>query len=305
MSSADQDFLELRPRMFGLAYRMLGSRADAEDVLQDAWLRWQGADRRELRSTEAWLTTVVTRLSIDKLREAKKEREHYTGTWLPEPLVGEEPETPEHASELASDISMAFLMVLERLAPEERAVFLLREVFDYSYEEIAPIVERTEANCRQIALRARKHVEARRPRFEPSPELREELAGRFFAALSDGDVDGLVAVLADDVALHGDGGGRVPALARSLHGAPRVARTLMAWVKAGRRADARLEPALVNGQPGARIVDRAGRTVSVMEVEVADGAVRAVHSVVNPDKLAHLGPLADYVEALRRRGPGR
>ncbi|HEY2637141.1 MAG TPA: RNA polymerase sigma-70 factor [Solirubrobacteraceae bacterium] len=306
MASPDVTYAELRGLAFAVAYRMVGSVSEAEDLVQEALLRLHRAHQEGgPANPEAWITTVTTRLAIDHLKAARTRRERYVGEWLPEPLLGEAAPGVEAVVERDESLSLAFLVVLETLSPVERAVFLLREVFDYSYEEIAPIVERTEANCRQIALRARKHVEARRPRFEPSPELREELAGRFFAALSDGDVDGLVAVLADDVALHGDGGGRVPALARSLHGAPRVARTLMAWVKAGRRADARLEPALVNGQPGARIVDRAGRTVSVMEVEVADGAVRAVHSVVNPDKLAHLGPLADYVEALRRRGPGR
>jgi RNA polymerase sigma-70 factor (ECF subfamily) len=305
MTGPGVTYEQLRPLAFAVAYRMVGSVSEAEDLVQEALLRLHRAEAggEAIATPEAWITTTVTRLAIDHLRSARVRREAYVGDWLPEPLlVDPAPDAAAHA-ELADSLSMAFLVVLETLAPVERAVFLLHEVFDFPFAEIAPVVDRTEAACRQIAVRARRHVDARRPRFEPSPARRDELAERFFAALEEGDVDGLVALLADDVALYGDGGGRAPALARSLHGADRVARTLLAWAKAGRRAGLVLAPAHVNGQPGARIGDRDGRTLSVMEIEVADGLVRAVHSVINPDKLGHLGPLVDPRDAMRAR-PG-
>ncbi|MFI4968464.1 MAG: RNA polymerase sigma-70 factor, partial [Gammaproteobacteria bacterium] len=281
MSSADQDFLELRPRMFGLAYRMLGSRADAEDVLQDAWLRWQGADRRELRSIEAWLTTVVTRLSIDKLREAKKEREHYTGTWLPEPLVGEESETPEHASELASDISMAFLMVLERLAPEERAVFLLREVFDTDYPEVAQMLGKSEAACRQMLHRAKERVRQERPHFQVNPEAHRRLLERFMAAVRSGKREELAPLFSDDIRFSGDGGGKVRAVLRVLEGAERVMRfyTQISRLIAGH--DVSYRHAMVNGQPGLlQFMD--GEFVGALTL-VTDGVrIFEIYSVRNP-----------------------
>jgi RNA polymerase sigma-70 factor (TIGR02957 family) len=305
MTGPDVTYEELRPLAFAVAYRMVGSVSEAEDLVQESLLRLHRAEAsgEAIATPEAWITTTVTRLAIDHLRSARVRREAYVGDWLPEPLlVDPAPDAAAHA-ELADSLSMAFLVVLETLAPVERAVFLLHEVFDFPFAEIAPVVDRSEAACRQIAVRARRHVDARRPRFEPSPARRDELAERFFAALEEGDVDGLVTLLADDVALHGDGGGRAPALARSLHGPDRVARTLLAWAKAGRRAGLVLAPTHVNGQPGARIGDRDGRTLSVMEIEVADGRVRAVHSVINPDKLRHLGPLVDPGDAMRAR-PG-
>jgi RNA polymerase sigma-70 factor, ECF subfamily len=287
MSTADQDFLELRPRMFGLAYRMLGSRADADDVLQDAWLRWQGCERRELRSPEAWLTTVVTRLSIDRLRAAKKEREAYTGTWLPEPLVDEEPATPEQASELASDVSMAFLMVLERLAPEERAAFLLREVFDVDYPEVAQMLGKTEASCRQILHRAKERVRRERPRFQVSPEAHRRLLDRFIAATRSGRSEDLLPLFAKDVRLSGDGGGKVRAVLRVLEGAERVVRfyTQIARFTAGR--DISYRHAMVNGQPGLlQFMD--GRLMGTLTL-VTDGLrILEVYSVRNPDKLKHI-----------------
>ena len=287
MSSADHDFLELRPRMFGLAYRMLGSRSDAEDVLQDAWLRWQGAERRELRSLEAWLTTVVTRLSIDRLREAKKEREHYTGTWLPEPLVDEEPDTPEQASELASDVSMAFLMVLERLAPEERAVFLLREVFDMDYPEVAQMLGRSEANCRQMLHRAKERVREARPRFQVNPEAHRRLLERFMVAVQSGKREELVPLFANDIRFSSDGGGKVKAVLRVLEGAERVVRfyTQISRLTAGHEVGYR--HAMINGQPGLlQFMD--GELLGALTL-VTDGVhILEIYSVRNPDKLKYI-----------------
>lgn len=287
MSTADQDFLTLRPRMFGLAYRMLGSRADAEDVLQDAWLRWQGAERRELRSPEAWLTTVVTRLSIDRLREAKKEREHYTGPWLPEPLVDEAPETPEHASELASDVSMAFLMVLERLAPEERAAFLLREVFDMGYPELAQMLGKSEASCRQMLHRAKERVHAERPRFQVSPEAHRRLLDRFIVATRSGRSEELMPLFADSIRFSSDGGGKVRAILRVLEGPERLVRF---YVQIARRAaghDLSYRHATVNGQPGLlQFTD--GKLTGALTM-VTDGLrILEIYSVRNPDKLKHI-----------------
>jgi RNA polymerase sigma-70 factor (ECF subfamily) len=219
-------------------------------------------------------------------------RVSYVGEWLPEPLVSSDPsEDPARHAEMADSLSLAFLVLLESLSPEQRAVFLLHDVFDYGYGEVAEIVGKSEDNARQLAARARRHVEEQKPRFEASREEREELAHRFFAAAQDGDLAGLEALLADDVVLHGDGGGKVPALARAIHGRERVARTLVAWVTAGRRIGGlSLRPEVVNGQPGAVVVDGEGRPLAVWSLDVADGRIRAVRSVVNPDKLRHLSP---------------
>lgn len=285
MDTGDQEFLGLRPRMFGLAYRMLGSRADAEDVLQDAWLRWQGAERREVRSPEAWLTTVVTRLSIDRLREAKKERESYTGPWLPEPLV-EESQVPERSAELASDVSLAFLMVLERLAPEERAVFLLREVFDMDYPQLARMLGKNQDTCRQMLHRAKQRVQAERPRFQVNPEAHRRLLDRFIVATGSGDREQLLALFADDVRMTGDGGGKVTAALRVLEGAERVARFYGALSRhitgrvSYRHAD-------INGEPGLLLL-LDGKLAAAISV-VTDGTrILDIYSVRNPDKLRHI-----------------
>ena len=283
---------ELRPRAFAVAYRMLGSASEAEDVVQEALLRLHRAlaGGERIDSPPAWVAAVVTRLSIDELRSARARRESYVGEWLPEPLVAGEDE-PAAQAELADSLSLAFLVVLESLSPEQRAAFLLREVFDYPYDQIAAIVGTSEANARQLTARARRHVEERRPRYEPSQEVRDELARRFLAAAREGDLAGLEELLAEDVVLHGDGGGKVPALARAIHGRERVARTLVAWVTAGRRIGGlSLRPEVVNGQPGAVVVDGEGRPMAVWSLDVADGRIRAVRSVVNPDKLRHLSP---------------
>jgi RNA polymerase sigma-70 factor (TIGR02957 family) len=298
-------FEELRPIAFSIAYRMLGSVSEAEDVVQEAFLRLHRArdEGQRIESPRAYLSTVVTRLAIDQLRSARARRETYVGEWLPEPLVTSPDEDPARHAEMADSLSLAFLVLLENLSPEQRAVFLLREVFDYPYVRIAEIVGKSEANVRQLAVRARRHVEEGRSRFDASREERDELARSFFAAARDGDLEALEALLAQDVVLHGDGGGKVPALARPLHGRARVARTLLAWVRSTARfGGASLRPVDVNGQPGAMTFDPEGRLINVLALDIAEGQIQAVRSVVNPDKLQHLGPVADLGALLRGSG---
>lgn len=287
---------ELRPTSFAIAYRMLGSVAEAEDVVQEALLRVHRAlqEDKPIESPHAFITTVTTRLAIDELRSARARRERYVGEWLPEPVLTDGPDDPARQAEMADSLSMAMLVLLESLSPEQRAVLLLRDVFDYRYEEIAAIVGKREDNVRQLAARARRHVEQRRPRFQSSREQRERLATRFFAAAQEGDLGALEALLADDVVLSGDGGGRVPALARSLHGRNRVARTLLNWVKVGSRiAGVSIRPAEVNGSPGALLLDGEQRLLGVWVLEIAGQRIASVKSIVNPQKLGHLGPVAD------------
>ena len=287
---------EVRPAAFAIAYRMLGSVAEAEDVVQEALLRLHSALERGERidSPRAYVSTVATRLSIDVLRSARVRREQYVGEWLPEPLVSDPAEDPARQAEMADSLSLAFLVLLESLSPEQRAVFLLHDVFDYGYGEVAEIVGKTEANARQLATRARRHVDEQRPRFEASREEHAELARRFFAAAEEGDVASLEALLADDVVLHGDGGGKVPALARAVFGRSRVARTLGAWFRQGSKVpEPEVREVEVNGQPGALLMT-AGRVVSVMALEIADGRVQDIRSIVNPDKLGHVGEVADW-----------
>jgi RNA polymerase sigma factor (sigma-70 family) len=308
-ASREQLLDELRPAAFAVAYRMLGSVAEAEDVVQETLLRVHRALEagEELRSARGYAATVATRLAIDELRSARVRRQSYVGQWLPEPLVAAAAGAdgdPAAGAELADSLSLAFLLVLERLSPEQRAVFLLHDVFDYGYAEIAAIIDRREDNVRQLAARARRRVADGRPRFDATPEQRDELAGRFFAAARDGDLPALEQLLAADVVLHGDGGGRVPALARSLHGRRRVARTLVAWARAGEKAGgASLERVAVNGQPGALMRDGAGHVLGVMALDLAGGLVRGVSSVVNPDKLGHLGPVTELGAFLAGRAP--
>ena len=288
-------YQELRPLLFSIAYRMVGSASEAEDLVQEAYLRFHRAvsGGAVVESPKAYLSAVTTRLAIDHLRSARARRERYVGAWLPEPLVtGEEPDPAGHA-ETADSLSLAFLVLLERLSPLQRAVFLLHEVFGYGYAEIAGLVGRSEDNCRQIAARARRHVEAGRPRFEASRRQREELARRFFAAVDQGDTEGLVGLLAADAVLHGDGGGKAPALAAPLHGAERIARLLLGLARRGRDVGMRFTPAEINGHPGLLAFDPAGRVVSVLALDIADGRVQTVRSIVNPDKLRHLGPVGD------------
>ena len=292
---------ELRPAAFAIAYRMLGSVAEAEDVVQEALLRLHTALERgeRIESPRAYIATVATRLSIDVLRSARVRREAYVGEWLPEPLVSDSSAEPARQAEMADSLSLAFLVLLESLSPEQRAVFLLHDVFDYGYGEVAEIVGKSEANARQLAARARRRVEEHKPRFEASREQREELADRFFAAAQEGDVAGLEALLADDVVLHGDGGGKVPALARALFGAQRVARTLRAWFRQGAKVpEGEIRRVDVNGQPGA-VLMAGGGVVAVMALDIADGRVQGIRSIVNPDKLHHVGEVADWVSLLR------
>jgi RNA polymerase sigma-70 factor (TIGR02957 family) len=301
--SVERLYEELRPGAFAVAYRMLGSVSEAEDAVQEAFLRLHRSleEGERIESPRAYLSTVVTRLCIDQLRSARARRETYVGEWLPEPLLAGADDDPALHAEVADSLSLAFLVVLESLSPEQRAAFLLREVFDYPYNRIAEIVGTSEVNARQLAARARRHVQERTPRFEASRERRDRLAESFFAAVEEGDLGSLEELLAHDVVLHGDGGGKAPAIARAVHGRTRVARTLVAWVRAGDRLGGlsvrRVE---VNGHPGAMVLDREGGLLAVWALDIADGQVQAVSSVVNPDKLRHLGPLAD-LRALRER----
>jgi RNA polymerase sigma-70 factor (ECF subfamily) len=285
---------------------MLGSVAEAEDVVQEALLRLHRAleEGQRIESPRAYVATIATRLAIDELRSARARRESYVGEWLPEPLLTDSAADPARDAEMADSLSMAFLVLLESLSPEQRAVLLLHDVFDYGYGEVAEIVGKSEPNVRQLAVRARRHVEEQRPRFDVSREERDELARRFFAAAREGDVEGLEALLADDVVLHGDGGGKAPALARALFGARRVARTMGAWFRAGAKIPgAELREVEVNGEAGAIIFDGEGRVISVMALDIAGGHVQGIRSIVNPDKLHHLGPVADVAALLKGSDP--
>jgi RNA polymerase sigma-70 factor (TIGR02957 family) len=304
--SHDELLRELRPAAFAIAYRMLGSVAEAEDIVQEALLRLHRAlDRGErLESPRAYVATVATRLAIDQLRSARARRETYAGEWLPEPLVTDAADDPARHAEMADSLSLAMLVLLESLSPEQRAALLLRDVFDYGYPEIAAIVGKSEENVRQLATRARRQIEHRRPRFHTTREQRDELAQRFFAAAEQGDLAGLEALLAHDVLLTGDGGGKVPALARSLRGRNRVARTLLNWVRIGTRIPGvSLRPVDVNGGPGALLLDAEQRLIGVWALEVARGEIQGISAIVNPDKLAHLGPVADMALLLASRRP--
>jgi RNA polymerase sigma-70 factor (ECF subfamily) len=293
---------ELRPGAFAIAYRMLGSVTEAEDVVQEALLRAHRTleEGERIDSPRAFVATVTTRLAIDELRSARARREQYVGEWLPEPIVTEGSDDPARHAEMADSLSVAMLVLFETLSPEQRAVLLLRDVFDYGYDEIARIVGKNEDNVRQLATRARQHVDARRPRFQSTREQRDELAQKFYAAAQDGDLGGLEALLAHDVTLTGDGGGKAPALARSLHGRNRVARTLHNWFKLGARIPgAGMRPVEVNGRPGAMLVDGEGRLIGVLALDIEGGYIKSISSVVNPDKLSHLGPVANLRELLR------
>jgi RNA polymerase sigma-70 factor (TIGR02957 family) len=293
----------LRPLMFSVAYRMLGSVAEAEDVVQDAFLRMHRSMRNGSRpeSPEAYATTVATRLAIDTLRSARHRRETYVGTWLPEPLVESDADDPAWQIEMDETVSLAFLVVLERLSPVERAVFLLRDVFGYAYSDIARVVGKSEANCRQQLLRARRHIDAARPRFEARSEEHRALTELFLTAVREGDVGGLERLLADDVVFHADGGGKAPAIQEPLHGVTRVARFLTGLVRRGEPLGVWMEPALANGQPALRLLGADGALLGVLGLEIAGGQVVALRNQINPDKLAHLGPVGD-LNALMAEG---
>jgi RNA polymerase sigma-70 factor (ECF subfamily) len=289
---------ELRPYMFAIAYRMVGSVSDAEDIVQEAFLRFHRAtsEGEVVESPKAYLSAVTTRLGIDHFRSARVRRESYVGQWLPEPLLTDEGADVAQHAETADSLSLAFLILLESLSPVERAVFLLREVFGHGYDEIARVVDKSEDNCRQIAVRARRQVDAKKPRFEASRQRKEELARRFFAAAAEGDAEGLLGLLAADVIAYGDGGGKAPAFPRPVFGRERVVRLF-----AGLRGRAEqlgvttLRSAAINGQPGAIFFDPEGRPVLVVSLDIADDQVQAIRAVSNPDKLRHLRqPSVDY-----------
>ena len=300
-----QVYEELRPLIFSIAYRMLGSVADAEDITQESFLRYHRAasDGTDIDSPKAFLSAVATRLSIDQLRSARARRESYLGPWLPEPLLADRlAPDPGQRAENADSLSMAFLLLLERLSPVERAAFLLHDVFGYEYPEIAAIIGKSEANCRQLAARARRHVTEGRPRFTSTREQRDALADRFFDAIGDGDIDGLVTMLADDVVVYGDGGGMGPSWLRPIEGSPSVIRLLAGVSRDFRQLGVTIRRAEINGQPGALFLDPEGKLISIMCLDVSAGAIQVIRSVINPDKLQHLGPLADLRELQRRRG---
>jgi RNA polymerase sigma-70 factor (ECF subfamily) len=297
MTDREQLLDELRPVAFAIAYRMLGTISEAEDVVQEALLRvHQALEAGErIASPRAFVATVTTRLAINELRSARARRERYVGEWLPEPIITDSRDDPAQQAEIADSLSLAMLVLLESLSPEQRAVLLLHDVFDYDHTQIAEIIGKSQDSVRQLATRARRRVEQRRPRFQTTLEHRDELARLFFAAAQQGDLAGLEAILAHDVELTGDGGGKVPALARSLRGRNRVARTVINWVRlASTVPGLSLRSVEVNGGAGALYVDAQQRLIAVVALDIAGGQIKSINSIVNPDKLAHLGPIGDF-----------
>jgi RNA polymerase sigma-70 factor (TIGR02957 family) len=291
---------ELRPVSIAIAYRMLGSVSEAEDIVQETLLRLHRAleDGDEGHSPRGFVTTVTTRLAINELRSARARREQYVGEWLPEPILTDSSDDPAQHAEMADSLSLAMLVLLESLSPEQRAVLLLHDVFDYDHAQIARIIGKSEDNVRQLGTRARRHVEQRRPRFQTTREQRDELARRFFEAAEQGDLVGLEALLAHDVVLTGDGGGKAPALGRTLRGRTRVARTLISywtrWAKLrARRPRPQIRPTEINGSPGALVLDGNERVIGVVVLDIGRGQIQGISSIANPDKLAHLGPTAN------------
>jgi len=302
---------EYRPLLFSIAYGMTGSAGDAEDIVQDAFLGVTRARKAGTTITDpkAYLATAVMRLGINYQKSARVRRETYVGDWLPEPIVVPVDGTgPAGHAELADSLSMAFLVLLETLSPVERAVFMLREVFGYGYPDVAQITDKTEVNCRKIFARARQRIAAGGPvRDSPPPLVRraegEELARRFFEAAAGGDMDALLGMLAPDVVVYGDGGGKAQAIGAPLHGRKPVARLLSGLFRRGRSLGTSLRLAWVNGQPGAIGYDAAGRVFTVFELEAADGVVQAIRAVVNPDKLGHIGPVSDVARLPEKELP--
>ncbi|QKW36312.1 RNA polymerase sigma factor SigJ [Actinomadura sp. NAK00032] len=299
MSTSDP-YVDLRSRAFAIAYQMLGSVGEAEDVMQEAFLRLHRTQRdgETIASPRAYIATLVTRLAIDQWRSARARREQYVGEWLPEPLAAD-PSPGEHA-ETADSLSLAVLVLLETLTPQQRAAFLLREVFDYPYTEVAEIIGTDVDTTRHLVARARRRVRERRPRYHATRQQQRRLAGRFFAAVEHGDLPALEELLAQDVAMHGDGGGRVPALGRPLNGRQPVARVLAAMAPLLARAGGvRFDLTKVNGQPGALVFDTRGLLVAVMALDITDGHIQTIHSIVNPDKLQHFGRVGNLGDLVR------
>jgi RNA polymerase sigma-70 factor (ECF subfamily) len=303
----EHEFDELRPSAFAIAYRMLGSVSEAEDVVQEGFLRLHRAREHgeRIESPRAYLSTVVSRLSLDQLRSARAQRETYVGEWLPEPLLASADDDPAHQVEKADSLSLAFLVLLESLSPEQRAAFLLRDVFDEPYDRIAEIIGTSEQNARQLTARARRHVRERHPRFDASHEQHQELATRFFAAAEEGDLRGLEQLLAHDVVLRGDGGGKAPAAPRAIYGRAKVARVLIAGLRSLARLGYTAHLEQLNGQPGALFFDRDSKLISVAILDIAEHQIQGVNAIVNPDKLQHLGPVADFRALLREQSPSR
>jgi RNA polymerase sigma-70 factor, ECF subfamily len=285
-------FDQYRGLLFSVAYRMLGSVADAEDMLQETFLRWQQARTEEVRSPRAFLVTIISRLSINQLQSARVQREEYVGEWLPEPIVTEPGSDPLEMVRVDESLSMAFLVLMERLTPVERAVFLLREVFEYDYAEIAAVLGESEANCRQILHRAKEHVSKLRPRFKTTQREKSDLLESFLKATRSGDLDGLVALLASDVVLYTDGGGKAPAALNPIRGADKVARGALGAIARLLPQNLTVRVAEVNGEPGiVGYLD--GKPYSVMTFDASDGRIGAIYIVSNPDKLTHVAELAD------------
>lgn len=287
MSAHEDEFTQYRRLLFSIAYRMLGAATDAEDMVQETYLRWRRAHDEgapTVAAPKGWLTTTITRLCIDQLRSARVRREAYVGPWLPEPILTTGADDPAEGAALADTLSLAFLTVLERLNPVERAVFLLHDVFGYDFAEIAPIVGKSAPNCRQLARRAREHVAANRPRFAPDPAERERLTGEFMRACTVGDLPGLIATLANEITLWSDGGGKVQAARKPVHGAEKVAAFLLKLVEFGSTQGATYHPTAINGQPGI-VALLAGEPYSVVTLDIADGRIAGIAIVVNPEKL--------------------
>jgi len=299
-----EEFEQLRPLLRSIAYRVLGSVAEAEDAVQQTWLRYYALEAAP-DSPRALLSTMVTRVSIDVLRSARWRREVYIGPWFPEPLLEDPYEDPERSAELADSVSMAALLLLERLTPLERAVFVLREVFGFGFGEVAAAVGRSEVACRQLAGRARRHMDTGRPRFDADRSKRQQLASRLFDAITRGDVDSVQELLAADVQMVGDAGGKGPQWGSGIYGAANVARVLAAMAPPFLATGGTVEPHEVNGQPGAILRDRDRRVVNTLALDVLDGQIQTIRSVVNPDKLGHLGVVADAWSVVRETNEAR
>ena len=284
-------FDQYRSLLFSVAYRMLGSVADAEDMLQETFIRWQQAPDDEIRSPRAFLVTIISRLCINHLQSARVQREEYVGQWLPEPIVTDSGSDPLGIIRVDESLSMAFLVMLERLTPVERVVFLLREVFEYEYSEIAAVLGRSEANCRQILRRARQHVSARRSRFKASKRKQNDLLQRFLQAIGSGDLDGLVALLSGDVVLHSDGGGKAIALPNLIHGADNVARAMLSGLRKIVPMNLVRRTVQINGEPGVVSYYLNGKPHSVLTLDAIEGRIRAIYILTNPDKLSHVPEL--------------